>query len=253
MTHLFITLIVFVCVFGSALFGLYLRGVLPAHHLSDDSIGVVKLATGLIATMAALVLGLLISSAKNSFDTLNSELVHNSANVISLDRALAHYGSQAQEIRDLLKKSYGQQVQMLASGDPSQRVILGGPKAVIRAEEVQRKLEDLSPTNAEQHQLQARAIQLADEILAVRWLALLQAESSTPIPLLIALVLWLSIIFGAFGLFAPFNGTVIATLFLGALSTSGAIFLIEEMSTPLDGMIGLSIAPMHAAFALLGQ
>jgi hypothetical protein len=71
--------------------------------------------------------------------------------------------------------------------------------------------------------------------------------------LLIALVLWLSIIFGAFGLFAPFNGTVIATLFLGAVSTSGAIFLIEEMNTPLDGLIRLSLSPLRAALAILGQ
>ncbi|MGF6602047.1 uncharacterized membrane protein (DUF485 family) [Paraburkholderia sp. GAS448] len=253
MIHLVIALIVFVCVFGSALLGLYVRALLPAHHLGEESIGVVKLATGLIATMAALVLGLLISSAKGSFDAVNGELVRNAASVIRLDRVLAHYGPETQEIRGLLKRSFGQQIQILASGDPAQMARLGSAEAVARVEDLQRRLDDLSPATAKKHELQARAIQFADEIQAVRWLAILQAQGSTPIPLLIALVLWLSIIFGAFGLFAPFNGTVIATLFLGAVSTSGAIFLIEEMNTPLDGLIRLSLSPLRAALAILGQ
>jgi hypothetical protein len=90
-------------------------------------------------------------------------------------------------------------------------------------------------------------------VLAVRWLTLLQAQGSIPVPLLVALVVWLSIIFGAFGLFAPPNGTVIAALVLGALSTSGAIFLILELNTPLDGVFTVSLAPMRDALAMLGQ
>jgi hypothetical protein len=152
-----------------------------------------------------------------------------------------------------LRRSFEQQIQILASGDPAQTARLGSAEAVARVEDLQRRLDDLSPATAKQHELQARAIQIADEIQSVRWLAILQAQGSTPIPLLIALVLWLSIIFGAFGLFAPFNGTVIATLFLGAVSTSGAIFLIEEMNTPLDGLIRLSLSPLRAALAILGQ
>ena len=89
MNHISVALIIFTCVFCSALLGLYLRPLLPQHHLDDDSMGVVKLATGLIATMAALVLGLLISSAKNSFDMVNASVTHDAANVILLDRKLA--------------------------------------------------------------------------------------------------------------------------------------------------------------------
>jgi Na+/proline symporter len=97
--------VVFVCVFSSALFGLFLRGMLPEHHLSSESKDVVKLAMGLIATMAALVLGLITASAKSSFDAQNSEMVHSAADIIRLDRALARYGSETKEIRDLLKRA----------------------------------------------------------------------------------------------------------------------------------------------------
>ncbi|MBP0595755.1 DUF4239 domain-containing protein [Paraburkholderia sp. LEh10] len=253
MHHLSVALIIFACVFCSALLGLYLRTLLPQHHLDDDSIGVVKLATGLIATMAALVLGLLISSAKSSFDTVNASVTHEAANVILLDRMLARYGPQTQEIRGMLKQIVTGVVQQVASGDPAQLARLHNPEALERAEHLERKLEDLSPQNDMQRRLQARAIEVADNALAMRELGLLQAAGSTPTALLVTLVLWLCIIFGAFGLFTPANSTVTIALFLGALCTSIAIFLILEMNTPLDGMVTVSLSPMHEALAVLGH
>jgi len=252
-SHVEIALIVFACVLGSALLGLYLRTILPGHHLSDESTGVLKLAVGLIATMAALVLGLLISSAKNSFDTVNGEVVQNAASIILLDRVLAKYGPETKEVRDLLKQRVGMSIQTLASRDPAQIAKLRGLEAIRRAESLPLKLEELTPHSDAQTQLRARAIQIAGEVLAARQLAMLQAVGSPPTPLLIFLALWLSIIFCAFGLFAPANATVIFGLLLGALSTAGAIFLILEMNTPLDGIITVSLEPMREALAMLGQ
>jgi hypothetical protein len=253
LNHLAIAGIVFACVFGSALLGLYLRAIVPRHHLGDDSISVVKLTTGLIATMAALVLGLLISSAKSSFDAVNSELVHNAASIILLDRILARYGPDTQAVRSQIKQSYATSIQILGSGDAEQMKRLGSREAINRVEGLQRELAALSPQSPLQHQLQGRAVQITDEVLAARWLTLLQAQGSIPMPLLVALVVWLSIIFGTFGLFAPVNGTVVAALLLGALSTSGAIFLILELNTPLDGVFTVSLAPMRDALAMLGE
>src|SRR5215475_2965190 len=105
--------VVFVCIFGSALFGLFLRGMLPEHHLSSESKDVVKLAMGLIATMAALVLGLITASAKRSFDAQNSEMVHSAADIIRLDRALAQYGPETKEIRDLLKRAVAFRIHLI--------------------------------------------------------------------------------------------------------------------------------------------
>ncbi|HEX7907813.1 MAG TPA: hypothetical protein VF534_06950 [Paraburkholderia sp.] len=253
MHHLSVALIVFACIFSSALLGLYLRTRLPEHHLSDDSIGVVKLAIGLIATMAALVLGLLISSAKSSFDTVNAEVTHEAANVILLDRVLAQYGPETREIRGLLKQIVTTGLQQVASGDPSQQARMQSPEALKRGEYLERKLEELSPQNDLQRRLQARAIEMTGNAVAVRELGLLQAAGSTPTPLLITLVLWLCIIFGAFGLFTAPNATVTIALLLGALSTSGAIFLILEMNTPLEGLVKVSLSPMREALAVLGQ
>jgi hypothetical protein len=251
--HLVDALIVFACVVGSALLGSYLRRVLPRHHLTDESTGVVKLATGLVATMAALVLGLLISSAKGSFDTMNSELLHSAAEIVRLDRVLAHYGPETQELRGALKRTTEASVAIMSSGDPAQIAKLSSPETVARGEDFQRQVEALSPHNDAQRQLKASALQLVDDVLATRWLALLQQAGSLPLPLLVILVSWLAILFGTFGLFAPRNGTTMTALVMCALSTSGAIFLIMEMNTPLGGIVKLSFAPMHAALDVLGH
>jgi phosphatidylserine/phosphatidylglycerophosphate/cardiolipin synthase-like enzyme len=227
--------------------------VLPEHHLSDESAGFVKLATGLIATMAALVLGLLISSAEGSFDRLDNELVQAAASSVRLDRLLASYGPETQEIRGLLKRDFAASVEVLSSRDPSQLARLSSAEADGRARDFERQLAALSPHDALQRQLQARALQMADEMFAVRWLALLQAKSSIPIPLLVALVSWLAIIFGTFGLYAPRNGTTIAVLVMCTVSTSVAIYLIMEMKTPLGGVVRISLEPMRAALSILGE
>src|SRR5262245_46427815 len=97
--------IVFACVFGSALLGMLLRPVLPMEHLSADSKDVMKMAMGLVATMAALVLGLLTASAKSSFDTLDGEIKQAASQVIVLDHTLAEYGPETKDTRDLIRRA----------------------------------------------------------------------------------------------------------------------------------------------------
>ena len=253
MSSLAIALIVLACVFGSALLGIYLRGVLPEHHLGADAKDVVKLATGLVATMSALVLGLLISSAKGSFDKINDELLQNAAKVVQLDRALAGYGPETKEVRQSIRRHFTNSVDLLLSGDESQLAKLDTPEAVNSVERLQAGLAALSPHSDAQRQAQARALQIADEMFSTRWLVVLQKDGSISTPLLIVLVSWLAIIFAAFGLFAPRNKTVIAALFICSLAAAGAIFLILEMDRPLFGMIRISGAPLRAALAHLGQ
>jgi hypothetical protein len=251
--HFVIAFIVFFCVFGSAVLGLCLRAILPEHHLSDESIGVVKLTTGLIATLAALVLGLLISSAKSSLDTINSELVHNSANVVQLDRVLARFGPETREVRAQLKTLYAVSVEILSSGSSAQVARPGSVEGTPRVEAFERSLTELPAQTAAQRRLQQSAVEIADQVLAARRLTLLQSVGALAIPLLVTLVVWLCIIFAAFGMFGPFNWTVFGALCLGALSTSGAVFLILEMNTPLDGLITVSVAPMREALGMLGR
>jgi hypothetical protein len=246
-----IRLIVLACVFGAALLGIFLRGVLPEQHLSADSKDTVRLGMGMVATMAALVLGLLVASAKNFFDAQSNELTQMSANVILLDRVLAHYGPETKEARDLLRGAVGRTLDLIWHQDHQQPSQMEPTAA--GGEILYDKIQALSPQNDVQGALKAQASSMAIDLGKLRWLMFEQENTSVSLPLLAVLVFWLAIVFASFGLFAPPNVTVIATLFLCALSVSGAIFLILEMYTPFQGLMQLSSAPLRNALAHLGQ
>ena len=253
MNDVVIALIVFGCLSASALLGSYVRERLPSHHLSDDSVTVVKLATGLIATMSALVLGLLVSSAKGTFDAANTELEGAAAKVVQFDRLLARYGTDTQGIRTELKHNYAEVTKVLVSRDRRQIATLDSPEAIHRSESLQRQVESLSPGNDYQRSLKAEALQDMDTVFATRWLILLQSNQSIPPVMLVILVTWLGIIFGSFGLFAPCNGTIVAVLLMCALSTGATIWLVEELNRPLDGFICVSLEPLEHTLERLGM
>jgi len=242
--------IVFACVFGGALLGMFLRAVLPAQHLSPESQDVVKLGMGLIATMAALVLGLLIASTKSAYDSQSSELTQIAANIILLDRVLAHYGPETQDARELVRRFVVGALERMWPESRSRPVQLA---PTIGSESPYDKIVQLSPQHDAQRALQSQAIQISTDIAHTRWLLIEQRGSSIAIPFLVVLVFWLTVLFVSFGLFAPPNATVLATLFVCALSVSGAIFLILELDHPFEGLIRLSSAPLRNALAYLGQ
>ena len=253
MSSLLIASIVFVSVFSSALLGLFLRTSLPEHHLSEDSTGVVKLGTGLIATLAALVLGLLIASAKTSFDKIKDEVTQAGSMAVQLDRTLAQYGPETKEARDLFRSAVASATELLFSGKGSGLAKLDAPERLARMEQIQAMLRELAPRNDAQRSLQTHALQLTYALTHMRWLVIAQGEGAIPTPFLVVLVFWLAIIFAGFGLLSAKNATVVAILVVCALSVSGAIFLIEEMDRPLEGPMKISGAPMRNALPHLGQ
>lgn len=250
MSPITISFIVFACVFGGALSGILLRAALPEHHLSTDSRDIVKLGMGLVGTMSALVLGLLVASAKGSFDAQSTELTQLSANIVVLDRVLAHYGPEAKETRDLLRGVVGRALDGMWSKDASSSS--SEPRSA-GGEVLYDRLQRLAPKDDTQRSLQAQALSLAISIGQTRWLMYEQRVGSVSMPLLIVLVSWLTIILLSFGLFAPANATVITSLCVCALSVSAAILLILEMYAPYSGLIQLSSAPLRDALAHLGQ
>jgi hypothetical protein len=241
------------CIFGGVLLGMFLRGLLPGHHLSSDSKDTVKLAAGMIATLSALVLGLLVSSAKSTFDTVGSEITQGAAKIILLDRTLANYGPATKDAREQLRRSTAAGIMAFW---PEEKMAVPGITTFERAngmELVQAKLRELAPATEAQRQLLAQAQQTGGELLQFRWLLIEQMQSALPMPFLVMLLFWLTMLHMSFGLFAPRNATVILVLLLCALSVSGAVFLILEMNHPLSGMIKVSSAPMLKALEHLGQ
>lgn len=243
--------IVFAAAFGGSLLGMLLRVSLPEHHLVSDSKDIVKLAMGLLATMAALVLGLLIASANSSFDNRRSELQSMAANVVVLDRVMASYGPETNAARNLLRRDVARAIELIWNDGRSQPPQFDPSLALTDA--VYDEILGLSPQNDKERSLQAEAVRRTFDLSQMRWLLFEQEGISIPVPFLVVLIVWLSMIFASFGLFAPANSTVIVALLLCALSVASAIFTILELAEPFGGLIQISSTPLRKALAHLGQ
>jgi hypothetical protein len=243
--------LVFACVFGSSLIGLFASRILPEEHLSADTKDVVKLGIALIATMAALVLGLLIASAKSTYDTRGNQLLQVSADIILLDRVLAKFGAGAEEARAMLRRSTSAAIAQFWSTDGNRPATTD--RSATSVEGVYDNIQQLAPRSEAQRALQTQALAMALDLGRTRVLLFEQLGGSIPVPFLVVLVFWLAIIFASFGLFAPRNTTVIAAFLVYALSVSGAIFLILELDRSFEGLLQVSSAPLRSALAQLGQ
>ena len=248
-----IGIIVFTCTFGGTLLGMGLRKILPGHHLSDDSKDTVKVGIGLIATMTALVLGLVTASAKASFDDVNTAVKQFATQVVALDRALARYGTETGDIRKGLQRAIGTRIDMVWPQDSSTPVSLDPAHVSGGVEGLADAVRGLTPKDDSQRALQARAQGLAEALLEARWLVIAGAGTSVPLPFLVVLLFWLTITFASYGLFAPRNAMVVTVLFVCAVSVGSAMFLILEMDGPFDGLLKVSADPLRSALAHLNQ
>jgi hypothetical protein len=241
--------IIFSCIFGGAMLGMWLRSVLPEHHLDAETKDLMKLGIGLIGTMAALLLGLLVASAKSSYDTRSSEVTQLAANVILLDRALAHYGPATGEIRGILKIATARMIDQFWSEQGTQGEL---PSQAV-GNVVYDKIQELAPHSDAQRALQSQAESIMINFGQTRLLLFAQSGTSISTPFLVVVVFWVSTLFVSFGLFAPRNATAFVTLLIAALSVAGALFLILELDHPFSGLIQISSAPLRSALLVLGK
>ena len=251
MSSLSISLTAFVFIFGGAIVGMLVRRALPDDHVTSDSRDVIKLATGLVGTMSALVLGLLVASAKGFYDAQTTEMTQISANIIFLDRGLARYGPETKEAREALRSTTQRILDQTWSKNP-----LGTSRlepTSIGASVLYDQIEALTPNDDLQRSIKSQALSMAANIGQMRMLMYEQGTLSVSKPLLITMVFWLTVTFVIWGLLAPPNGTVVAAMLASALSASGAILLILEMYSPYEGFIRVSDAPLRAALAHLGH
>ena len=235
--------IVFAFTFGSGLVGLYLHERVPQHHRESDSRDVVKLVMGLIATVAALVLGLLISSAHRSYEAQQAEVQQIAVHLFQLDRALERLD--AREARQLLRTIVKAEVDRASETGGIQKSIESPLEAQRAAAVMFERISSLRPADETQRFVQARALQLLGTLGDTRLLLSEQARGAISWPFLVVLVFWLAMLFVGFGLFARRNATLVAALLLGAASVAGAIFLILEMNRPYTGMMQISIEPIR--------
>jgi Protein of unknown function (DUF4239) len=253
MKDLLISLLVFALIFGGALAGMAVRPFLWEHHLHSDTKDVVKLTAGLIGTLTALVLGLLIASAKSTFDHETNQVRQMTATIILLDDLLAQYGPEATALRKLLRQS----IQPLADRIwHEEEVSTSKPVHFESSAEslaFENELERLSPNNDVQRSLQSRAIQAFTEAAQIRLQLFAQTGGSIPVPFLVILVFWLGAILASVTVYARANLVVMASLLICALSFACAIFLVLELDNPFTGLMGISSATLRTALVPLNS
>ena len=245
------SLIALAVILCGAFGGIWLRNVLPERHLADDTKDVVRLGTGLIGTISALVLGLLIASANSSYDAQSSHIQHLAADIILLDQLLAQYGAEAKPAREdlrhavdpLVKRIWRESQSGSARQSPVQVAGAGQDMAAI--------ILHLAPQDDAQRIIKERAIQATADLAQTRFLLFEQSGGSLPLPFLVVLVFWLAMIFASFGLFTRPNPVLISALIVCAVSVSGALFLVLELNGPFTGLMQISSTPLRNALAPL--
>lgn len=247
-----IAALVAACTFGAAALGVVLRMRLPAHHLNAESKDVVKLVMGLIATLVALVLGLLIASANGFYDKQRDELQTLSANVVNLDQILTRYGPEANAVRAAFRTTVvvGHDRVWPADAISTARPV---PKNDANIAAFRDGMLKLKPSTEAQSHLLNQALEIADSISAMRLLIFAQVGNSLSWPFLVILVFWVSILFLGFGLLTEWNGTVAAALMVGSVAVASATFLILEMNQPYSGLMRLSDMPLRLAIAQISR
>jgi hypothetical protein len=249
MTSLEAACLIFICVFGGAIIGVLLKRSLPEYHRDVDTKDVVKLVMSLLSTMAALVLSLLIVAAHTFYDVQQSEIQRLGVNIVLLEEVLLRYGPETQPAREALARDV---TGMALDVSPVEGVgvsRLMDSNGIRSGGDFFGELQKLNPHTDAQRFDETTAASLATSIASTRLLIHDQVHSAVPVPLILVLVAWLTILFIGFGIFAPLNGTVVVALFVGAASVAAAVFLILEMSHPFGGLLSISSSPILNALA----
>ncbi|MBV8186641.1 MAG: DUF4239 domain-containing protein [Alphaproteobacteria bacterium] len=244
----------FACLLAGAWIGMTVRRILPEHHLSPASTDVIKLATNLLATLVALVLSLLVSSANAFYGMIENEYRGALANIVRFDQYLQAYGPETHDLRRQVRQAIlGSFREHWPHDDfgPEDAAVVASVNPVI---DLQKRILDLDATTPSQKWFQAQALQRLNEAARIRQLTSgVESTRSMPVPIVIALLAAATAIFVSFSLLVKPNPTVITALATVAVAVSGALFLIVELNTPFSGVMQLSSEPAHAVLTALGK
>lgn len=253
MASIWALILIFVASVLALRVGRWIKPRLPVDHLSSDARHAAHVGIGMLATLLALVLGLMITSAKHSFDDRQAELLHFASSVVLLDRALVGYGEGAQDVRLQLQKIFEgvrTRIDERRHDNAARPAMLMNNLRAVTA--LQHAILKLPADDAARHWYQARAMQLTSEIAQDRVIIVERNSSSVPALLITVVVTWAVLIYFGLGIFSESNRTVDTTLDICALAFACAIAMVIELDSPYSGLVGVSTEPLIRAAEALG-
>lgn len=247
MSAIAISGIAFASIFGAAVLSMLLRSIVPDRYLSAEAKEVVTLGTALIATMSAVLLGLLISSTRTSYEEKRNQVIRMTADIIELDLLLKDYGPEARPARQVMRDAVPLMINSIwrENADRFRSEANAVPDA--GAEAILYKLQELSPHDDGQRARRDRALQVGLDLAQIQLLLFAQPANAISTPFITVLVLWLTFIFATFSVYARPNPLIVVVLFVCALSASSAIFLILDLDRPFVGLLQIPSAPLRNA------
>jgi hypothetical protein len=254
MTPIGISVIILLTVLAGTVLGIVVGRRLPEHHLSSETKTVISASMAVVGTISALMLGLLISDSSRAFSARNDEIAKVSADFILLDRLLRRYGPEAAAARYDLRRYAKAKLYSLFPAEAKPTPTSRGEARTQSLEHVQDMILAFKPSDDRQRWLKDRAVQLMVDVGDTRWFLLQRPTNSIPVPVLVLVVFWQTILFASFGLFAPKNLTATIALILCVIAASSGIAMVLEMEMDsFTGLIRLSSAPIHYALKVIGQ
>jgi hypothetical protein len=255
-----------VLIIGTAI-GWFVKPLLPEEHKAHETVQLIQLVIGMLVTFAALVLGLLTASAKNSFDTVGNDVRAYASDMIRLDQTLREYGNDAKTVRALLRVYTAEAITSTWPGEPVPpgnyypkrafpSTIYNHLESIELGEMLNAAITEARNLNAHtpaQQRALAQILTQFNVLIAARWKLIEEAHSSISRPFLMMLAFWLFVIFLSFGLIAPRNALALVMIALGAVSIGSAMYVIVDLDTPLSGSLIVSSEPMRDALAHLGR
>jgi hypothetical protein len=245
MTSLGIALITQAALFGGAMIGLLIGRHLPSHHLSSETKAVVATTMAVVGTMSALVISLLISNGSTAFKARNGDVALLGSEIVRLDTLLRRYGPEAGAARDALHRYASMEREDLFPAEAHRQANVDDSATLGALGNLQDSILAFKSVDDRQRWLSAQALQLAVALEQTRARLSDENVGFVPLPFLGAVVLWLTVLFVSFGLFAPRNVTVIVAVFMSAFSISAAAKLVLDMDTPFEGRIRLVRPPIQ--------
>lgn len=246
--HSLLVALLFACaVLCGALMGRAARRWLPASHLDTDTKDMVKIGVGFLATLAALVLGLVVASAKSTFDTRTQQVQAAAAKVIQLDLTLRRIGAPADAVRAKLHALLAFKLEQLENGTYGEALVKDVTGAHAGADALQDEIALAVSRDPAHAAGWAKVDQLGGETGQIIAQASAQSGSSIMTPMLVLLGLWFTIIMAGWNLVSPHNGTTLTVNLLCAVSLAAAILLLLEMDRSFSGMVTVSSAPLRLA------
>jgi peptidoglycan/LPS O-acetylase OafA/YrhL len=251
MYGIYFALLIFVCLVAASLGCLYNYERLAPHSRQEDTHGVVKLAANIFVVMTSLVLGLMVNSAKNTFEAIDHNIHSFATALILLDKSLRAYGDETRDTRRWLA-TYGERA-LVGTWPGTGAPLIEDKEAERLLDGAEASLDAIKPNGGDRLAAWIDVHARMQKVVELRWALVEDSESSIPVALIVMLMLWLTLIFASFGYRAPRNRVVICTLVVAAGFISASVYLIMDMDMPFSGPMQVSAEPIHRVLRYMGR